>query len=304
MKRERFSPSGRKNYIGYGIIAAVSIIVLVSAAFMLYDRLYGNKASAELPDGIAEVHFIDVGQGDCALIHTADINILIDSGEADEYSTVSGYMKRLGITALDYIVMSHPHTDHMGCMYRIVGRYGADGFIMPDTGEYEPDTSSYRKLMNELDGQGIPVLYAEAGSFIPLDDNSRLEILSPVSEYEDINNYSVTLRFVCGSTAFLFTGDIEREAEQDILDSGREISADVIKVPHHGSGTSGLKIFIQAVSPRYAVFSVGAGNEHGHPHANIVSLYEKLGALIYRTDINGNIVFTTDGSTVTVRTDR
>lgn len=281
----------------------IGIVLLIGGVFVFHSR--NNVSGTPPPDsGTAEVHFIDVGQGDCALIRTGTSDILIDSGEYDNYGTVSRYLNGHGVATLEYIVVSHPHTDHMGCMYRIIEKYGAKGIIMPDVKELAPDIPAYRRLLESAEKNDIPVLYAEAGTVIGLGDECRLEILSPAAEYEDLNNYSVTVRFVCGDIGFLFTGDIEREAEADILASGRDISADVLKVPHHGSGTSSSKVFVQAVSPSYAVFSVGEANDYGHPHSNIVELYRKLGASILRTDMNGSIVFTTDGSTLTVSTER
>ena len=302
MNRSRF---GRKFNTSKMInTVLIGIILLISGVFVFIER-YGGIGGPRLPaSGTAEVHFIDVGQGDCALIRTGTASILIDSGEYEQYSTVSRYLKRQGITSLDYIVVSHPHTDHMGCMYRIVDSFGARALIMPDVKELEPDIPLYRRLMDSVGRQGIPVMYAEAGTSLELGENCRLEILSPTAQYEDLNNMSVTVRFVYGNVRFLFTGDIERDAESDILESGQDISADVLKVPHHGSGTSSTKIFVQAVSPRYAVFSVGAANDYGHPHSNIVELYRKLGASILRTDMNGNIVFTTDGNALTLAADR
>lgn len=281
----------------------IAVLILVSAVIAFAERNSGYTPQYA-GEGAAEVHFIDVGQGDCALILTSDKTILIDSGEYDQFSRVSRYLRSHGVEHLDYVIMSHPHTDHMGCMYKIVDKYGADGFIMPDMKEMMPENSLWTKLEEELKEQNIPILCAKPETAMDLGSDCRLEFISPCTEYEDVNNYSITVRFVCGARSFLFTGDIEREAEEDILESGQDISADVLKVPHHGSGTSGLKIFIQAVLPEYAVFSVGQANEFGHPHANVVSLYEKLGINILRTDMNGNIVFATDGSTLEVRCER
>ncbi len=302
MKKFRFRarPDNKKLMI----TVLIGILLLIGGVFVVYGR-YGGKAPVYSPaGGTAEVHFIDVGQGDCSLIRAGSADILIDSGEYEQYRTVALYLTGHGVDALDYIVMSHPHTDHMGCMYRLVEKFGGKVLIMPDVKELEPDIPQYRKLMEAVGKRDITVMYAEPGTAVELEDNCRFEILSPAAEYGDLNNMSVTVRFVYGAVSFLFTGDIEREAEADILASGRDISADVLKVPHHGSGTSSSKVFVQAVSPRYAVFSVGAGNDYGHPHSNIVGLYRKLGADILRTDMNGNIVFVTDGSVLSVSSDR
>ena len=301
MKKLPGKVSDKRNIFRSCIIAAVSVITLISAAIMLYER-YTRRAESVLPDGTARVCFIDVGQGDCTLITACGRNILIDSGEYEEYGTVARYLSDRGIERLDSIIMTHPHTDHMGSMYRIVERFGADSFIMPDVKDLTPSFPLYVKLIEALGKRGIPVRYAVPGTKTELGENCRLEFLAPVSDYDDLNNYSVVTRFVYGGVSFLLTGDTEREAERDILESGADISADVIKVPHHGSGTSSLKIFVQAVSPTYAVFSVGESNDFGHPHSNITELYRKLGVSVYRTDMNGSVVFTTDGATIDVMT--
>ena len=294
----------KKNTIKIISTVLIGIILLVGGVFVFNLRNSGRNADISPGAGTAEVHFIDVGQGDCALIRTDTENILIDSGEYEQYGTVSRYLNSLGVRYLDHIVVSHPHTDHMGCMYRIAEKYGAGDIIMPDMKEHTDDTPQYRRLTGTAEDLGIPIMYAEAGIVIEAGTDCRLEILSPVGEYEDVNDWSVTVRFVCADVKFLFTGDIGREAEQDILASGQDISADVLKVPHHGSGTSSGRTFVQAVSPHYVVFSVGTANDYGHPHSNIVELYRRLGAQILRTDMNGNIVFNTDGNSVTLITDR
>lgn len=257
--------------------------------------------SAYLPtDGsCAEVYFIDVGQGDCALIHSGDTDILIDSGEYQSLPDVCRVLDSLGVKELDYAVVSHPHSDHMGCMYRLIEIYGAGTVIMPEIPDAMiPVNLSYSSLMSAIEERDIPVVYAKAGTVTNLGDAGALDIIAPVGVYEDLNNYSAVIRYRFGETSFLFCGDIEKEAEQDILSAGNDISADVIKVPHHGSGSSSTRAFVQAVSPRYAVFSVGQENDFGHPHANIVQLYRSVGAQIFRTDLNGTVTFVTDGKSV------
>ncbi len=297
MSERNGTKTGKKNRLWY-VIAAVGAAALISAAVFLYR----HYRSPELPCGTAEVCFIDVGQGDCTLISACGKNILIDSGGEDAYGKVSQFLSARGAERLDLLIMTHPHSDHMGSMYRIAESFAVGGFMMPETGGLTPSLPQYGRLTEALEKRGVPVSFARPGTFVELGKDCRLEIIAPVGDYEDMNNYSIVMRFVYGSVRFLLTGDIESEAEKDILASGADIGADVIKVPHHGSGSSALKRFIQTVSPSYAVFSAGEGNEHGHPHENVVDLYRKCGAVIYRTDRNGTVFFTTDGVTLTVRT--
>ncbi len=299
MSGRKVTASGRQRNRLWYAIAAAGVIALISAAIVLYAVF----RESQLPGGTADVCFVDVGQGDCTFISACGKNILIDCGGEDAYDAVSRFLSSRGSERLDLLIMTHPHSDHMGCMYRIAENFGTDAFIMPDTGELTPALPQYDRLMETLENRGVPVSCAEPGTVIELGKGCRLEIAAPVGDYEEMNDYSAVLRFVFGNVRFLITGDIERKAEEDILASGADIRAEVIKVPHHGSGTSGLKRFIQAVSPEYAVISAGAGNEHGHPHENVVETYRNCGADIYRTDMNGTIVFTTDGASISVKTE-
>lgn len=302
------------------IFALVGLFVLFSAVIYLNEAIgfsdkipgwrqiyaaFGLNTAPDISqiDGDVSVHFIDVGQGDCALIQAEGKNILIDCGEYDQYGTVSAYLKALGVRSLDMVIMSHPHSDHMGCMYRIIEKYGAETILMPKLREeLIPVTSSFTKLVNAADERGIPIKTAEAGNTFPVGENSSIYIAAPVREYDDLNNSSITAKFTYKDVSFLFCGDIAEEAEDDILSSGADISADVIKVPHHGSESSGKKIFVQAVSPKCALFSCGQENDYGHPHTPVVKLYQKLGVKIYRTDMDGTVVFVTDGEKIWVVT--
>lgn len=286
------------------VIAALAAVIIVLAFPELPDsvsRSAAGKIPAAAIEGGASVCFIDVGQGDCALIQAGDTDILIDSGEYGSYPDVCRVLNLCGVKDLEYVIVSHPHSDHMGCMSRILERYGAKEVIMPEIPDHlKPVSASYVSLMSVIGEKKIPVVYAEPGTTEDLGDAGALDIIAPVAVYDDLNNMSAVVRYRFGGVSFLFCGDIEKEAEQDILASGADVSADVIKVPHHGSGSSSTRAFVQAVSPDYAVFCCGVQNDFGHPHSNIVQLYSALGAQIYRTDINGTVMFVTDGENVEV----
>lgn len=249
----------------------------------------------DIADGEAAVHFIDVGQGDCELIDAGGSYVLIDSGEYSEAGKVIGYLNSLGISRLEYVIVSHPHSDHMGSMAKIVEAFDVGTVIMADMADdMLPVTSSYVKLIEAIDKKNIPIVFAETGESFNL-SYGRLEILAPVKEYDDLNNYSLVVKYVHGDNSFLFTGDIEEKAERDIVGYGSDVSAEVLKIPHHGSDSSSCKLFLQSVNPEYGVIEVGDSNDYGHPHSEPMKLYEKLGIEIYRTDMQGNIVFVSDG---------
>ncbi len=251
------------------------------------------------------MHFIDVGQGDCALITAGDRNVLIDGGEISAAPDIINYLDGLKISDLDMVIATHPHSDHIGSLHKIISEYGAETLVMPElTEDLIPVTSSYAKLLDAAEEKGTVLEYAHEGDRYDLADDCFLEILAPVKDYEDLNNYSIVARLTYGDTAFLFTGDIEQEAERDIYESGADISADIIKIAHHGSKTSSLKVFMQAVQPDYAVISVGSPNDYGHPHKETTDLLSLLGITVYRTDLDGNIVWLSNGKTLRVETEK
>lgn len=306
------SPSGRRADRKTVIIIVSVIAVIFTAVIYLneavchldfiptWKELYEGAGLTEtvyndIADGETAVHFIDVGQGDCELIDAGGSYVLIDSGEYSEAGKVTGYLNNLGVSRLEYIIVSHPHSDHMGSMAKIVETFDVGTVIMADiTEEMLPVTSSYVKLIEAIDRKNIPIAFAEAGDSFTLNDG-RLLILAPVKDYDDLNNYSLVVKYIHGDNSFLFTGDIEEKAERDIIGYGSDVSAEVLKIPHHGSDTSSCKIFIQSVNPQYGVIEVGDSNDYGHPHSEPMKLYEKLGVKIYRTDMQGNIVFVSDG---------
>lgn len=301
------------------IIAIVVIILAFIAFFFLNDRFFRIDGiptwddlyqSAGLSSPIAEVegdvtvHFIDVGQGDCELIKTQSKAVLIDCGEKEYYADVIDYIKSQKIEYIDYVVVTHPHSDHAGGMSFILDEFDIGTVIMPEIQESViPTTSTYIRLLNSIANKDINVEYAKAGKEYTLDD-AKMTLLSPIQDYDDLNNYSVAVKLVHGENSFLFTGDIEKEAETDIMEKGYDVSADVLKVAHHGSSTSSQKSFINAVSPQYAVIEVGSPNSYNHPHKETVQRLENKEVVIYRTDLYGNIVFVSNGSALEIITEK
>lgn len=272
--------------------------------FLLVFSLCGGmqaeaKAASGSMDGAdsLEVHFIDVGQGDAALVKCGDAAMLIDAGENDKGTLVQNYIRKQGIKSLDYLIVTHPHSDHCGGADVIVTKYDIDTIIMPN---YAADTASYRDVIQALDGKNYRVTEPVAGDVYKLGD-AEFTIVAPNSgDYGDnANNYSVGILLEHGGNKFLFTGDAEEEAEEDIAANGMDISADVLKIGHHGSRTSSSKEFMDAVSPEYAVISCGEDNEYGHPHAATLNTLRGMGVKVFRTDEQGSLIAVSDGKKIT-----
>ena len=244
-------------------------------------------------EGDLIVHFIDVGQGDCSFIEFPDNTVmLIDSGEEEYANTVASYIKNLGYEKIDYLVATHPHSDHMGSMYLIVKNFNIGSIYMPDA----TNTSSvFEKLLEQIDSKGLTVNTTKAGMQIKESKENKLIVktLAPCSdEYDDLNNYSIVIKITYNMISYLFMGDAETKSEKEITD---DVSADVIKVGHHGSNTSSSRNFVEQVMPKIAVFSVGEDNGYDHPSFDVVKRFESVGASIYRTDKLGTIVVSTNG---------
>lgn len=288
------------------------LILLVAAAalvFYLHDQgkitlpaWIAGEPPEPIPEGSAQVHFIDVGQGDCVLIIGDDgSTVLIDSGEYEYAATVLDYLDDYGITRLDYVVVSHPHTDHMGGMASIIkGVKEVGTFIMPRVADdYIPTTYSYEKMLDALENKGCEVRIARTEGI----DFGSGKLMFITADYsgDNLNNYSVVLKYVLNDTAFLFSGDLEADMEKVILSESHDLSADIYKLGHHGSTTSNSALWMAAICPDYCVCECGADNSYGHPHREVITAVNDYTDILLRTDINGNIVFTTDGANISYK---
>ncbi|MGI9862573.1 ComEC/Rec2 family competence protein [Moorella naiadis] len=249
--------------------------------------------------GKLRVHFLDVGQGDAILLQLPDNkNILIDAGSNEAGPTVIKNLKEYGVTQLDYVIGTHPHEDHIGGLAQVIAAFPVGKVYLP---RVTHNTDTYRDLLLAIKNKGLQATEAKAGASLPLGEDVQATFVSPAkSNYEDLNDYSAVLHLTYGKTTFLFTGDAGTTAEQEMLAAHQPLKADVLKVAHHGSRTATSTAFLKAVSPRYAVISVGQGNDYGHPHVQTLQRLQKAGAKIYRTDQEGTITAVSDGEKVTM----
>ncbi|NOW02584.1 ComEC/Rec2 family competence protein [Clostridium beijerinckii] len=255
-----------------------------------------NKANNADPNKMF-VHYIDVGQGDCILVQVNNKNLLIDSGPKSDRKKLFNYLSGLNLNKLDYVIATHPHEDHIGNMDDIIKTYSIGTFYAP---KVESTTKSFEDLVDALKDKNLKVHVLKNNSTsIDLGENTKVNVFSPNKDfYDNLNNYSPVIKIQYGNTSFLFTGDAEKEVEKEILNNNEDISADVLKVGHHGSSTSTSKDFLKKVNPSIAVISVGKDNIYNHPDASTTKLLDENNIKTYRTDKDGTIVICSDGSNI------
>lgn len=278
-----------------GLLYAV-LGVLLCAGITLGVKNNGNSVMAdERTDSGIEVHFIDAGQGDATLIKTGKHAMLIDSGCEDGGTKLQMYLTKQGVEKLDYLILTHPDSDHIGGADVIINKFECGMVMMPDL---KKNTSSYRDVQSALKYKNYDSTAPDVGDTYELGE-AKFTILAPCKKYEDANNNSIALILNYGNNSFLFTGDAEEEAEKDILNNGISIKADVYKAGHHGSKSSSSEEFVDEISPEYAVVSCGEGNDYGHPHAQTLNTFRSRGIKVFRTDEQGSIVANSDGNKIT-----
>ena len=251
-----------------------------------------------LDDSKLKVHYIDVGQGDSTFIELPNgKTVLIDAGEEIYADKVISYIKKRNYTKIDYVFATHPHSDHIGGLTKVVKTFDIGSIYMPDVSN---NTSFYTDLLKEIEAKGEKIRLAIAGKVVINESDLKLKILAPNSAtYEEMNNYSIVLKLIYQEKSFLFMADAEYDSEMELLD--KDIKADVLKVGHHGSTSSTNYNFLKKVDPSIAVISVGANNDYGHPKEKILNKLKERNIRIYRTDLNGNIVITSDGVNLKVK---
>lgn len=244
-----------------------------------------------------EVHFLDVGQGDATLIKQGSHAMLIDGGNNDKGTTVQSYLQYQGIENLDYVIGTHPDADHVGGLDVVLYKFSWDTVILPDL---QKDTKTYQDVLKVIQDKGKKITYPVVGNTYTL-GNAEFTVIAPVEEdYGDNwNDYSVGILLQFGENRFVFTGDAEEEAEQDMIEEDVELSADVLKAAHHGSDTANTIPFLEEVKPTSVVISCGEGNSYGHPRAGAMNNFRSIGAKVYRTDEQGTIVAVSDGTEIT-----
>lgn len=281
------------------------IIILILSIFADETNKTDNNSGSSL--GSLEVHYIDVGQGDCILIESEGQNMLIDCGESSESDEVTAYLQEHNISKIDYLVGTHPHSDHMGGMSTIVDNFEISDFYMPYLPDYDiPATKYFEKLLVSLDNKNIKIKNPEVGEKIQLGSAEILFIAPNSEDYSNANNYSIGIILTHGENSFIFTGDAEKLPEEEMINNGLLKDIDVYKAGHHGSSTSSSEEFLEVIKPEYAVIMCGEGNSYNHPNDDAMERIKKYvpEENIFRTDFVGSIVAKSDGNNITFKTER
>lgn len=279
----------------------MSKILNMLMAFVMSFGISGSNVNpSDIPENSNfEVHFIDVGQADSALIECDGETMMIDGGNVADSNVVAAYLKKEDVTELNYVVCSHAHEDHVGGLSGALSVTKADNIYAPKT---KANTKAYKNFKKKAEEQNVEIKHPNVGDEIQL-GSSTVEFLGPVDENgKDLNSTSIVLKITYGNTSFLFTGDAESDEEEEILNSGADLKSTVLKVGHHGSRASTSYPFLREVMPQYAVISVEKGNSYGHPNEDTLSKLSDAGVEVYRTDESGDIVMTSDGNSINIVT--
>ena len=278
-----------------GILLLLSMLFALTGCSVSEATQHGMAVDTiQAEDVLLRVDFLNVGQADCALLSTNGHYMVIDGGNNGDADTILSYLEGQGVEKLDAVVGTHPHEDHIGSLDAIINHFDVDAVYMP---KIMHTSKTFEDVLDAVANKGLKIKSPSPGDTIDF-NGLEIEELGPQREYKDFNNNSIVLKVNAGETAFLFTGDAEETAEKDILQADYDLQADVLKVGHHGSSTSSSQAFLQAVKPKYAVISVGVGNSYHHPEEEALQRLQSIGAEIYRTDLQGNIVCTTDGKNI------
>ena len=285
------------------IVLIIAVLSVLGSRFFgdfkdIYDEAGLRNTEQSNPDKMY-VSFIDVGQGNCTLLRCGGKTILVDSGEVGAAQTVIGYIKNLNIDTLDCVLVTHPHSDHMGAMTKLLYEFKIKDFIMPEIPEkIIPTSRIYEKFLTAVSDNAENVIAAEPGETFSYGEMT-VEIFAPLHDYDDLNDMSAVTRVSYGDTSVMFMGDASATVEKDLLQKNVDYSATILNVGHHGSKTSSSEKWLKAVNPKYAVICCGLNNDYGHPHRAVTKRFESMEIEYFRTDLLGTIVFESNSKEVT-----
>lgn len=265
------------------------ILLVLAGVYVLVIFLFW-----QIPDKKLHLYFLDIGQGDSIFIKTPENNqILVDGGPQNKVVQELGEVMPFFDKSIDLVILTHPHADHVDGLVEVLKRYKVGAVIFTGVDFKNP---SYDEFLREIDRQNIPFLIAESETDLRLGE-ILLDVIYPFKEligekFKNPNNSSVAVKLMYGNLAVLLTGDLEKEAEEELIKSGVDLKADIFKAGHHGSKTSSTKAFLSRVKPEIVVIQSGQGNKFGHPNKETLENLEAMGVeKIYRNDLEGRIEF-------------
>ena len=295
-----------KEYQIKRILKIIILLLLIVITYYYKDNIYKptkekenniqNKEEVKVINNDLEIQFLDVGEADCALINSNGEYALIDAGNTIDGNKIVKYFESLGITDFKYLFGTHAHEDHIGGLANIIYNFNIGTVYMPNVpSEYK----SYHNVLKALNKKNLELNNPINDEEYKLGE-STLKIIYNGENEEDINNSSLIIKLTYKNKSFLFTGDTTKEVEDKILD--KEINSNLLKVSHHGSNDASSANFLVKVHPEYAIISVGKDNDYYHPHQVTLDKLERLGTIIYRTDLDGTIIVKSDGENINIET--
>ena len=291
----------------YGIIVCIVLIVcfiyktsivndVKKVSANISDNTTTTTTKRVIVDGMLEVHILDVGQADSILITTGDSNMLIDAGNNEDGKRIVSYIKSLNIDSFDYVVGTHPHEDHIGGMDDVIKEFNINNYMMP---EKLSTSKTFEDVLDALLEKNLSYTVPKINSEYTLGD-AIIKIIYIGDDSNNANDSSIVIKLIYGENSFLFMADASTSVEKKILNS--DIQSDVLKLGHHGSEYSTSDVFLQKVNPKYAAVSVGKNNIYDHPKKVTLDKLNSKNIKVYRTDLDGTIIFKTDGKTIDVKT--
>lgn len=289
--------------IGLVVLLLISLLSITAAGRKGWRLLNGGYDLNGLPaiyeDYPLNVSFLDTGKSDAIIISCEGKHALIDAGTHADGEEVLVWLEKLGITQLSYVFCTHPDNDHIGGIPQVLDRVEAEHIILPDIPDaLIPSGYEYRLFKDSLKGHSVTTVLPPTRFKLGTAD---IDVLGPIGNHQDINNYSLVLKLSYGGVDMLFSGDMEQRAEQKMMDAGIDLSADVLKVAHHGSNSSSSEKFLKAVAADIAVITAGQGS-YNLQNSQAQKRLEDNGMKIYRTDLDGTVVVSTDGRNIKVTT--
>lgn len=311
-----------------GLFGTVLVLVIAAGVFLWQQEDYRQMALSWLDDtfhettkdssqslsdgnavqnveGEAKIWYLDVGQADSMLLQLPNGNeweyVLIDAGTGQTEEALVSWLQEQGVTDITAVIATHPHEDHIGGMDTVLEAIPVESLYMPEVKEsLTPTTRCYEQMLDAAEAQQVQAVKGQSGVTVYEEDGVKLELVGPEpqKEYDDLNEYSLVAKLTVGGKSFLFTGDSSEQAEADMIEAGEDLKADVLKIGHHGSSTATTKAFLQAVNPQVAVISCGKDNSYGHPHEETMQRLQEKAMTIYRTDEDGTILATCDGTSI------